>query len=73
MPTRSIGSINPGDVDAKIADRAARRIKEYLEGHPDDDLIEAVGEVGTEDALVIPRATAVMFAQILDLDRKSVV
>ena len=67
MPTRSIGSINPGDVDAEIADRAARRINEYLEGHPDDDLIEAIGEVGTEDALVIPRATAVMFAQILEL------
>ena len=67
MPARSIGSINPGDVDAEIADRAARRINEYLEGHPDDDLIEAIGEVGTEDALVIPRATAVMFAQILEL------
>src|SRR5580704_16253213 len=67
MPTRSIGSINPGDVDTEIADRAARRINEYLEGHPDDDLIEAIGEVGTEDALVIPRPTAVMFAQILDL------
>ena len=67
MPTRSIGSINPGDVDTEIADRAARRINEYLEGHPDDDLIEAIGEVGTDDALVIPRATAVMFAQILEL------
>src|SRR6202167_4621712 len=67
MPARSIGSINPGGVDAEIADRAARRINEYLEGHPDDDLIEAVGEVGTEDALVIPRPTAVMFAQILEL------
>jgi excisionase family DNA binding protein len=67
MPTRSIGSINPGDVDAQIAGRAARRINEYLEGHPDDDPIEAIGEVGTEDALVIPRPTAIMFAQILDL------
>src|ERR1700691_2090314 len=67
MPTRSIGSINPGDVDTEIADRAARRINEYLEGHPDDDLIQAIGEVGTDDALVIPRATAVMFAQILEL------
>jgi excisionase family DNA binding protein len=67
MPTRSIGSINPGDVDAEVADRAARRINDYLEGHPDEDLIEAIGEVGTEDALVIPRPTAVMFAQILDL------
>jgi excisionase family DNA binding protein len=67
MPGPSIGSIDPGDVDAEIAERAARRIREYLDGHPDDELIEALGEVGTEDALVIPRATAVMFAQILDL------
>lgn len=67
MPIRSIGSINPEDVDAEVADRAARRINEYLEGHPGDDLIEAMGEVGTDDALVIPRPTAVMFAQILDL------
>ncbi len=67
MPTHSISSINPGDVDADIAERAARRIRDYLDGHPDDDLIEALGEVGTEDALVLPRATAVMFAQILDL------
>lgn len=42
-------------------------MEEYLDGHPDEELIEALGEVGTEDALVIPRATAVMFAQILDL------
>jgi excisionase family DNA binding protein len=67
MPARSIGSIDPGDVDADIAARAARRIEEYLDGHPEEDLIEAFHEVGTEDALIIPRATAVMFAQILDL------
>lgn len=67
VPTRGIGSINPGDVDAEIAARAARRIEEYLDGHPDEELIDAVGEIGTEDALVIPRPTAVMFAQILDL------
>lgn len=67
MPVRGISSINPGDVDTGIAERAARRITEYLDGHPDDDLIEALGEVGTEDALIIPRATVVMFAQILDL------
>ena len=67
MPARSIGSIDPGEVDADIAARAARRIEEYLDGHPEEDLIETLREVGTEDALVIPRATAVMFAQILDL------
>ena len=45
----------------------AKRRLASADGHPDDDLIEALGEVGTEDALVIPRPTVVMFAQILDL------
>lgn len=67
MPVHSVSSINPGDVDAGIAERAARRMRDYLDGHPDDDLIEALGEVGTDDALVIPRATAIMLAQILEL------
>lgn len=67
MPVHSVSSINPGDVDADIAERAARRMRDYLDGHPDDDLIEALGEVGTNDALVIPRATAIMFVQILEL------
>jgi excisionase family DNA binding protein len=67
MAANSIGAINPGDVDTEIAERAARRIQEYLDRHPDEDVVEALGEVGTEDALVIPRATAVMFAQILAL------
>lgn len=67
MSQNTISSIDAGDVDAEIAERAARRIRDYLEGHPNDDLIEALGEVGDEDALVIPRPTAIMFAQILDL------
>jgi excisionase family DNA binding protein len=66
MTGRAIGSINPGEVDTEIAERAARRIRDYLESHPDDDLIEALGEVGDADALVIPRPTAILFAQILD-------
>lgn len=65
MPSRTIGSIDPGQVDAEAAERAARRISDYLESHPDDDLIEALGEVGEADALVIPRPTAILFAQIL--------
>ena len=67
MSQNSIGSIDAGEVDAEIAERAARRIRDYLEGHPDEDLIEALGEVGDQDPLVIPRPTAIMFAQILDL------
>jgi excisionase family DNA binding protein len=65
MPARAIGSIDPGEVDARIAERAARRINDYLASHPDDDLLEALGEVGDADALVIPRPTAILFAQIL--------
>jgi hypothetical protein len=64
MPSRTIGSIDPGQVDAEAAERAARRISDYLESHPDDDLIEALGEVGEADALVIPRPAAILFAQI---------
>ena len=67
MPGKTIGSINPGDVDAEVAERAARRIRDYLASHPDGDLVEVLGEIGDDDALVIPRATAIMFAQILDL------
>ena len=67
MSQNTVGSIDAGEVDAEIAERAARRIRDYLEGHPDEDLIEALGEVGDQDALVIPRPTAIMFAQILDL------
>ncbi|HEX4395154.1 MAG TPA: helix-turn-helix domain-containing protein [Mycobacterium sp.] len=67
MPSKTIGSINPGDVDAGVAERAARRIRDYLASHPGDDLLEVLAETGDEDALVIPRPTAVMFAQILDL------
>jgi excisionase family DNA binding protein len=66
MTSRTIGSIDPGEVDAEVAERAARRIRDYLESRPDDDLIEALGEVGDDDALVIPRPTAILFAQILD-------
>lgn len=65
--SRTLGSIDPGDVKAEVAERAARRISDYLVSHPDDDLIETLGEVGDDNALVIPRPTAILFAQILGL------
>ena len=67
----SISSIKPGDVDVDVARRAARRIKDYLANHPEGDLIEVLGEVGDDDALIVPRAAALMFAQILDFLAKS--
>jgi hypothetical protein len=47
-------SAGTGDVDTEVAERAARRIA-------------VLRETGDDDALVIPRATAIIFAQILEL------
>lgn len=65
--TASISSIEPGEVDAEIAGRTARRIRDYLESHPDDDLIEINVETDGDagDVLVVPRAGAVMLAQAM--------
>lgn len=62
----NISAIQPGDVDVDVANRAARRIRDYLTSHPDDEPIEILGEIGDHDALVVPRAVAVMLAQVLD-------
>ena len=67
MTSKPIASIDPGDVDTEVARRAARRISDYLSSNPGEDLIEAFGEVGADDALVIPRPTVVMLAQVLSL------
>jgi excisionase family DNA binding protein len=57
--------IRPGEVDAEVATRAARRIGEYLQSHPGDEPIKVLVEVGDDDALVVPRVAAVMLAQVL--------
>ncbi len=67
MTSKPIASIDPGDVDTEVAGRAARCISDYLSSHPGEDLIEVLGEVGADDALVIPRPTVVMLAQVLSL------
>lgn len=67
MTSKPIASIDPGVVDAEVACRAARRISDYLTNHPDEALIKALAEVGDDDALVIPRPTVIMLAQVLDL------
>jgi excisionase family DNA binding protein len=61
------GVIRPGDADAELASRAARRIRDYLTTHPGTDPVRVRGELGGDDALVVPRTAAVMFAQILSL------
>jgi excisionase family DNA binding protein len=65
MPTRVGGMIRPGDADAELASRAARRIRDYLTTHPGTDPVKFQGELAGDDALVVPRNAAVMLAQIL--------
>lgn len=67
MPSMAAGAARPGDADAEIALRAARRIGDYLAAHPGPDPVRIQGELVGDDALVVPRQAAVMFAQILGL------
>ncbi|MQM27509.1 helix-turn-helix domain-containing protein [Glycomyces albidus] len=60
-----VSSVQPGDVDAEAAQRALRRIKDYLAKHPaEPELIEVIVEHG-EPSLVLPRPAITLFAQIL--------
>jgi excisionase family DNA binding protein len=65
--TASISSIDPGAVDAEIADRTARRIGDYLARNPDEDPLEIKVEVDGGEVLVVPRAGAIMLAQVMRL------
>jgi excisionase family DNA binding protein len=60
-----VSSVGPGEVEAEVAARALRRIKDFLARHPDGpDELEVLVEGGGE-ALVLPRPALGMFAQIL--------
>ena len=67
MSAKVGGVIRPGDADAELASRAARRIRDYLAAHPGTDPVRIRGELAGDDGLVVPRAATVMFAQILAL------
>jgi excisionase family DNA binding protein len=64
--TAFISSIDPGDVDAEVAGRTARRIRDYLASHQDEDPLELHVE-GDAEVLVVPRAGAAMFAQVMGM------
>ncbi|MFC1416396.1 excisionase family DNA-binding protein [Streptacidiphilus cavernicola] len=67
MATATEGrKIAPGTVDAQSAERALRRIRDYL-AHTTDTTtdISILGEVGSHDPLVLPRPTVEMFAAML--------
>jgi excisionase family DNA binding protein len=63
--TASISSIDPGDVDAEIAGRTARRIRDYLASRPDEDPLEILVEGDDAEVLVVPRAGALLLAQVM--------
>jgi excisionase family DNA binding protein len=65
--TNAVSEIRPGDVDAQVADRAARRIRDYLASNPDEQTLAVNAELGMDEALVLPRAAVVMFAQVLGI------
>jgi excisionase family DNA binding protein len=64
MPSAG-GKVRQGDRDAELAQRAARRIGEYLTTHPGADPVTINGELAGDDALVVPREAAVLLAQVL--------
>lgn len=63
------GQVDSGvsrDNDEKeLAQRAARRIGEYLTTHPGADPVTIQGELAGDDALVVPREAAVLLAKVL--------
>jgi len=65
MPGQAGAKVGQGDRDAELAQRAARRIGEYLTTHPGADPVTIQGELAGDDAMVVPREAAVLLAQIL--------
>ncbi|MFG1793917.1 helix-turn-helix domain-containing protein [Nocardia sp. NPDC049149] len=55
----------PGKIDADVAARAMRRIKDYLMQHPTEQNIRVTREHPGEDALVLPREAVSLLAFIL--------
>ncbi|WP_255955939.1 helix-turn-helix domain-containing protein [Streptomyces odontomachi] len=67
MGTVTGKKIEPGVVDAKDAERALRRINDYLSrtAQSDGDIQVHLETGATDEALVLPRPVAEMFASIL--------
>ncbi|MEV7012519.1 helix-turn-helix domain-containing protein [Streptosporangium sp. NPDC051022] len=57
--------VQPGSIDAEMAGRAVRRIKDYLMRSHEQSVIRVVGEHGAEDPLVLPREAVSLLAFIL--------
>jgi excisionase family DNA binding protein len=65
MPSRVGSGASREDDDEELAQRAVRRIGEYLTTHPGADPVAIQGELAGDDALVVPREAAVLLAKVL--------
>jgi excisionase family DNA binding protein len=66
MSAHAVSGLRPGDIDAQVARRAARRIRDHLASHPEGEQISVSVEAG-DDALAVPRPAAALLAQVLQL------
>ncbi|MET8145107.1 helix-turn-helix domain-containing protein [Sphaerisporangium sp. NPDC005288] len=57
--------VHPGSIDAEMAGRAVRRIKDYLMHAPEQATIKVTGEHGGADPLILPREAVSLLAFIL--------
>ncbi|WP_326646480.1 helix-turn-helix domain-containing protein [Streptosporangium sp. NBC_01755] len=57
--------VQPGSIDAEMAGRAVRRIKDYLMRSHEQSAIRVVVEHGAEDPLILPREAVSLLAFIL--------
>lgn len=57
--------VRPGSIDAEMAGRAVRRIKDYLMSSPEQSEVRVSGEHGGDDPLVLPREAVILLAFIL--------
>ncbi|MEV1172408.1 excisionase family DNA-binding protein [Nonomuraea sp. NPDC049784] len=57
--------VQPGIIDAEIAGRAVRRIKDYLMRYPEQSTIRVAGEHGDEGPLILPREAVSLLAFVL--------
>jgi excisionase family DNA binding protein len=65
-PMTVAGTVAPGAVDAQVAARALRRMKDLLARDTDhSDEVEVVAEGDPGEALVVPRPAAEIFVRIL--------
>jgi len=60
------GSVEPGAVDQEKAERASRRVNDYLARHVREEDLAIRIEGGGDEALVLPRQAVEMFAFVLD-------